>query len=62
MLFKAAEKYNIDLGKSWMVGDGMNDMKAGRRAGCRTAYLGKEHVDNIPVYKNLLECVYRKIA
>lgn len=57
MLLEAAEKYNIDLSKSWMIGDGMNDMEAGKRAGCMTAYLGKEKVDNIPVYKNLLACV-----
>lgn len=57
MLLKAAEKYNIDLSKSWMIGDGINDMEAGKRAGCMTAYLGKEKLDNIPVYKNLLACV-----
>lgn len=57
MLLKAAEKYNIDLSKSWMIGDGINDMEAGKKAGCSIAYLGKEKVDNIPTYKNLLECV-----
>lgn len=34
MLFKAAEKYNIDLSKSYMVGDSESDMKAGEAAGC----------------------------
>lgn len=57
MLLNAAEKYNIDLSKSWMIGDGINDMEAGKKAGCSIAYLGKEKVDNIPTYKNLLECV-----
>lgn len=39
MLLQAARDYNIDLGASWMVGDGENDMKAGRAAGCRTIRL-----------------------
>lgn len=36
MLLQAAEKYNIDLAESWMVGDSERDMKAGRAAGCRS--------------------------
>ena len=39
MLLKAAKDFNIDLGKSWMVGDGENDILAGRNAGCRTALI-----------------------
>lgn len=35
MLLKAAEKYNIDLEQSIMVGDDERDMEAGKRAGCR---------------------------
>lgn len=34
MLLRAAERYNIDLSESWMVGDSERDMEAGRRAGC----------------------------
>ena len=34
MLLKAAERYNIDLSESWMLGDSESDMEAGRRAGC----------------------------
>lgn len=40
MLFQAAEKYNIDLSASWMVGDSDSDIKAGQAAGCRTVLLG----------------------
>ncbi|RPH32098.1 MAG: HAD-IIIA family hydrolase [Bacteroidales bacterium] len=36
MLLDAAEKFNIDLEKSWMVGDSDRDIKAGKAAGCRT--------------------------
>ena len=39
MLLQAAKDYNIDLSRSWMVGDGENDVLAGRNAGCRTALI-----------------------
>lgn len=35
MLLQAAEKYNIELAESWMVGDSERDMEAGRAAGCK---------------------------
>lgn len=40
MLLKAAEDFNIDLERSWMVGDSKNDIIAGKRAGCKTALIG----------------------
>ncbi len=36
MLLKAAYELNIDLTRSWMVGDILNDVEAGNRVGCRT--------------------------
>lgn len=36
MLLEAAKEFNIDLQKSWMVGDSDRDIKAGRTTGCRT--------------------------
>lgn len=42
MLLKAAEDFNIDLSQSWMVGDGENDIKAGKAVGCHTALIGNE--------------------
>ncbi len=36
MLLKAAEKYNIDLKTSFMIGDSERDIRAGRAAGCKT--------------------------
>lgn len=42
MLIKAADDLNIDLGSSWMIGDGKNDIEAGRNAGCKTVYLGTD--------------------
>jgi len=39
MLLAAASKHQIDLSKSWMIGDGVIDVQAGRAAGCRTILL-----------------------
>jgi D-glycero-D-manno-heptose 1,7-bisphosphate phosphatase len=39
MIFQAAKDFNIDLGASWMIGDILNDMEAGKRAGCKTILL-----------------------
>ncbi|KAM3094274.1 D-glycero-alpha-D-manno-heptose-1,7-bisphosphate 7-phosphatase [Phormidesmis sp. 146-12] len=36
MLVKAAQKHSIDLQRSWMIGDILNDIEAGHRAGCKT--------------------------
>ena len=40
MLLAAAEKYNIDLRQSYMVGDSESDVQCGIRAGCRSVKLG----------------------
>jgi len=45
MLLEAARENKLDLGRSWMVGDGMADVKAGRAAGCRTILLGNLKCD-----------------
>jgi histidinol-phosphate phosphatase family protein len=44
LLVRAAQENGIDLRDSWIVGDILNDVEAGRRAGCRTVLLdnGKE--------------------
>ena len=42
MLLEAARKWNIDLRRSYTVGDSERDMEAGKRAGCRTILLAAE--------------------
>lgn len=49
MLLQAAGDFNIDLTKSWMIGDGEHDRCAGEAAGCKTKI--------IPTDGNLLEAV-----
>jgi phosphoglycolate phosphatase-like HAD superfamily hydrolase len=39
MILEAAEKYNIALCDSWMVGDDKRDILAGRAAGCKTVLI-----------------------
>lgn len=36
LLQKAATDLDLDLTRSWMIGDKASDLEAGRRAGCRT--------------------------
>jgi D-glycero-D-manno-heptose 1,7-bisphosphate phosphatase len=39
MLLQAASELDIDLSASWMIGDILNDVEAGNRAGCNTVLL-----------------------
>lgn len=40
MILEAAQWFNLDLPRSWMVGDRMTDVEAGHRAGTKSALLG----------------------
>jgi D-glycero-D-manno-heptose 1,7-bisphosphate phosphatase len=65
MILKAALDYNIDIGKSFMVGDTINDIETGKNAGCKTVLVltgyGEEEqkkIDSIVpdmIFKNLKE-------
>lgn len=39
LLLEAARAHGLDLEQSWMVGDTLDDVEAGRRAGCRALLL-----------------------
>lgn len=41
MFTKAARELGISLADSYMVGDGLTDIEAGARAGCRTVFVGR---------------------
>jgi D-glycero-D-manno-heptose 1,7-bisphosphate phosphatase len=51
MLRRAATDLNLDLERSWLVGDILDDVEAGRRAGCRTVLvdLGTESPPDVPM-------------
>jgi histidinol-phosphate phosphatase family protein len=64
LLLKAAKEMDIDLSESWMIGDILNDVEAGKRSGCQTILIDNgnetewEYNDyRIPKYiaKNLKE-------
>ena len=46
MIYKAAKDFNVDLSESWMIGDGENDILAGRNAGCRTGLILRDNDDS----------------
>ena len=39
MILRLAREMDVDLARSWMVGDILDDVEAGRRAGCRTVLI-----------------------
>jgi histidinol phosphatase-like enzyme len=43
MLTRAARTHGLDLAGSWIIGDTLDDIEAGHRAGCRTALLLSGH-------------------
>lgn len=51
MFLKAAKDHNINMEKSWMIGDGVNDIIAGKLSGCKTILIA-----------NLLEAEYLRIV
>lgn len=55
LLLEAAQDFNIDLSQSWMVGDSLRDIEAGRRAGCKTALIGENLFGQDVSISSLLE-------
>lgn len=51
LLLRAAEDLDLDLLKCYMVGDGLTDIQAGQRAGCKTIFLG----DLKPYYHEVMQ-------
>lgn len=41
LLLQGAKDLDIDLSRSWMIGDGLTDVTAGKSAGCKTILLGR---------------------
>jgi histidinol-phosphate phosphatase family protein len=45
LVLELADELDLDLSRSWMVGDEPCDILAGRSAGCRTLFIGKAAPD-----------------
>lgn len=67
LFLKAAKQFDIDLPKSWMIGDGVDDIKAGKGAGCKTILLANiNSTENIRIIEKQLEkikpdCIIKKL-
>ena len=48
MLLSAAREQNVDLGRSWMVGDRWRDVEAGHAAGCQTIWIDRGYTERTP--------------
>jgi D-glycero-D-manno-heptose 1,7-bisphosphate phosphatase len=48
LIFRAAEQYQVDLSRSWMVGDRWKDIAAGVAAGLQTIFMDYQYNE---VYK-----------
>lgn len=54
MLVQAAREHGIDLSRSVMIGDAASDVEAGRRAGARTVWLGRDATSLREAVRSLL--------
>ena len=45
MIEKAIAKHNIDPAQSWMIGDRLSDVQAGRKAGIKTIFIGTKETE-----------------
>jgi D-glycero-D-manno-heptose 1,7-bisphosphate phosphatase len=66
MLLAAARRHGLDLARSWMVGDQPRDIEAGRRAGCRTIFVGgggggEADADHVVGSVNDLEALFEHV-
>lgn len=62
MILEAADRFNIDLKDSFMVGDRWRDIDAGHNAGCRTIFIDYGYSESLrirpeKIVKSLIESV-----
>ncbi len=46
LIEKAMAKYDIDSAQSWMIGDRISDVQAGRKAGVKTILIGDKYTES----------------
>jgi D-glycero-D-manno-heptose 1,7-bisphosphate phosphatase len=45
LILQAAKKYNLELSKSWMIGDRWKDVAAGQAAGLKTVFVDYQYAE-----------------
>ncbi len=62
MLIKAKKKWNINLEKSYVVGDRWKDIEAGNKARCKTVFLDRDYDEQKPInYDYKIKTIYSLI-
>ena len=61
LILKAQADFNIDLEKSYMIGDQKMDVLCGKNAGCKTGYIGSNNEFEADIYGDSLYDVVNKI-
>lgn len=55
LFLKAAKEHDIDLSNSWVIGDGVNDVVAGNKTGCKNILLANtESMENLRLIQQQL--------
>jgi D-glycero-D-manno-heptose 1,7-bisphosphate phosphatase len=62
MILELAEKYDIDLKNSYMIGDRDSDIESGIAAGCKTAKIGAKNKTAHVNGKNLYEVIEKILS
>ncbi|MBL4952194.1 HAD hydrolase-like protein [Neobacillus sp. YIM B02564] len=57
MILRLAEKHDVDLHQSFMIGDNETDVVAGKKAGCNTIFIGSDETSADFQADSLKECV-----
>ena len=42
MIFQAVQEHEVDVSRSWMIGDSVADIEAGGTVGCKTIFVGNK--------------------
>jgi D,D-heptose 1,7-bisphosphate phosphatase len=58
MLYYASVSMNIDLARSWMIGDILHDIEAGNRAGCRSILINNGNETEWILNEQRTPCYY----
>ena len=57
-LFLASKKYNINLNKSYIIGDRISDIQTGLNASCQTVFIDRKYKETNILKKDILNGVY----